>query len=344
MVRALSLKTPGAAVTALPGNCSKIMDTATITVAKLSESPLLRALSADLNTDLVDLHCHSTASDGILSPAQLVSRAKCQGVTLMALTDHDTVDGVAQAQEAGDQLGITVLAGIEFSSLWGRRSIHIVGLNVDLTSQELRNAISLREGLRLERAERIAERLHKRGFIGALEGGRAVAGESVLGRPHFARWLVEAGHVEDTARAFKRYLGAGKVGDVKVEWPQMVETIETIHAAGGSAVLAHPLKYGFTRTQLVRLLGEFSRCGGDAIELLCGRQNPTQTKELRSLMSSVTTELNGPQLRCSLGSDFHQPDQPWRELGCVRLPEDVEPVWNLWHTLHRDRPGHAMTA
>ncbi|WP_232053719.1 PHP domain-containing protein [Microbulbifer sp. GL-2] len=344
MVRALSLKTPGAAVTALPGNCSKIMDTTTIPIAKLStkpsENPLLRTLPAELNTDLVDLHCHSTASDGILSPAQLVSRAKSQGVTLMALTDHDTVDGVSQAQDTGDQMGIIVLPGIEFSCLWGRRPIHIVGLNVDPASERLCDAIALREKLRHERAERIAERLHKRGFEGALEGGRAIAGESVLGRPHFARWLVEAGHVEDTARAFKRYLGAGKVGDVRVAWPQLAETVETIHAAGGSAVLAHPLKYGLTRTQLLRLLKEFSASDGDAVELLCGRQNPTQTRELRTLMSTVAAESGGSQLRCSLGSDFHQPDQSWRELGCVRLPEDVEPVWNLWHTLHRDRSSH----
>ncbi|MFA0810033.1 PHP domain-containing protein [Microbulbifer epialgicus] len=304
----------------------------------------MRALSEDLNTDLVDLHSHSTASDGILSPAQLVSRAKFQGVTLMALTDHDTVDGLAEAQEAGDRLDMTVIAGIEFSSRWGRRPVHIVGLNIDPTSKSLNEAISQRMELRCERAERIAERLHQRGFTGALEGGRGIAGDSVLGRPHFARWMVEAGHVEDTGRAFKRYLGSGKIGDVRVEWPQMAKTIETIHAAGGSAVLAHPLKYGLSRTQLLRLLQEFLGCGGDAVELLCGRQNPVQTRELRTLMVSATGGINGTLPPCSLGSDFHQPEQLWRELGCVRLPEDVEPVWNLWHTLHRDQPGHILMA
>ncbi|MFA0791210.1 PHP domain-containing protein [Microbulbifer echini] len=328
----------------------QIIDTATFspphfsTIIKESESLLLKALPEDLNTDLVDLHCHSTASDGILSPTQLVSRAKSQGVTLMALTDHDTLAGVVEAQKEGDRLGVTVLAGIELSSLWGRRPVHIVGLNVDPASDRLREAIILREQLRRERAERIAERLHKRGFPGALQGGRTLAGDAVLGRPHFARWLVEAGYVEDTARAFKRYLGAGKIGDVAVAWPQLEETVEIIHAAGGSAVLAHPLKYGLTRTQLLRLLQAFHQCGGDAIELLCGRQNPTQTKELRTLMQSVVVESDKAPLYCSLGSDFHQMEQPWRELGCVHLPEDVEPVWNLWHTLHRDRRGEAVSA
>ncbi|MCO1335050.1 PHP domain-containing protein [Microbulbifer sp. OS29] len=285
----------------------------------------------------MDLHSHSTASDGILSPEQLVSRAKSRGVSLFALTDHDTVGGIAEAQRTGDRLGIDVVAGIEFSSLWGRRSVHVVGLNVDPQSESLRQAIVLREHLRQERAERIAGQLEKRGFHGALEGGRAQAGEAVLGRPHFARWLVEAGHVEDMSRAFKRYLGAGKVGDVRVEWPQMAETIETIHAAGGSAVLAHPLKYGLTRTQLLRLLGAFLEEGGDAVELLCGRQNPVQTRELRNLLLAAAETAGKPPPHCSLGSDFHQPEQPWRELGCVWLPTDVEPVWNLWHTLHREQ-------
>lgn len=276
---------------------------------------------------LVDLHCHSTASDGILSPAQLVSRAKSRGVTLLALTDHDTVAGVAEARETGDQLGVSVLPGIEFSSRWGRRQVHIIGLDVDPASTVLRDAIALRDRLRDERAALIAARLEKRGFPGALEGARSLAG-GVLGRPHFARWLVAEGYVEDVPQAFKRYLGAGKVGDVTVDWPQLADTIAEIRAAGGVAVLAHPLKYGLTRTQLRRLLSEFQGAGGGAVELLCGRQNPVQTRELRQLLDSLVRD-GGEPLHCSLGSDFHQPDQPWRELGCVRLPEGVEPVWAL---------------
>lgn len=299
----------------------------------LSESLALKALPLDADAGLADLHCHSTASDGILSPAELVSRAKSQGVTLLALTDHDTLDGLAEAREIGDQLGVTVLSGIELSSRWGKRPVHIVGLNLDPVSTELRRAIALREGLRRERAERIAERLEKRGFGGALEGGRALAGDGVIGRPHFARWLVQQGHVEDEAQAFKRYLGAGKVGDVKVDWPQLDETVASIRAAGGTPVLAHPLKYGLTRTLLRRLLSDFLKVGGGAVELVCGRQNPVQTRELRQLMESVAAELQRPTLHCSVGSDFHQPEQPWRELGCARLPEDVEPVWNLWAKL-----------
>ncbi|GAA5523804.1 5'-3' exoribonuclease [Microbulbifer aestuariivivens] len=291
------------------------------------------ALPAGALEGCVDLHCHSTASDGILSPAELVSRAKSCGVTLLSLTDHDTVAGIAEAQVAAAAAGVTLLPGIELSSRWGKQLVHIVGLGVDTGSEALRRAISERDGLRSERAEHIGARLEKRGFYGALDGARRLAGDGVLGRPHFARWLVEAGHVEDTARAFKRYLGAGKCGDVSVEWPQLEETIAAVHGAGGCAVLAHPLKYGMTRTRLLRLMTDFCAVGGDAVELLCGRQNPVQTRELARLMAEAAQAAERPTaLLCSLGSDFHQPGQPWRELGCTHLPADVEPVWNLWQT------------
>lgn len=293
---------------------------------------LLSTLNDTAYSGRIDLHCHSTASDGILSPAELVSRAKSQGVTLLALTDHDTVAGLAEARAAGRDLGVGILPGIEFSTRWGRRPVHVVGLNVDPDAPALRRATELRERLRRERAERIAERLEKRGFAGALAGAWALAGDSVLGRPHFARWLVAAGHVEDSGRAFKRYLGAGKIGDVQVDWPPLEETVASIRAAGGQAVLAHPLKYGLTRTRLHRLLLDFTRAGGAAVELLCGRQNPVQTRELQRLIASLADEEGVPPLYASLGSDFHQPDQPWRELGSVYLPADVEPVWKLWHT------------
>ncbi|WP_237058887.1 PHP domain-containing protein [Microbulbifer sediminum] len=280
----------------------------------------------------VDLHCHSTASDGILSPEALVSRAKSQGVSLLALTDHDTVAGLAAAEAAGEAEGVAIVPGIELTASWGRRQVHIVGLNVDAAAPALRGAIEQRWRLRRERAARIAACLEKRGFSGALAGATGVAGDGVLGRPHFARWLVMAGHLESEQQAFKRYLGAGKAGDVRVEWPDLAQTVESIRAAGGTAVLAHPLKYGLTRTRLGALLEAFQDLGGEAVELLCGRQNPLQTADLRRLL-----ERHGPRLRCSLGSDFHRPDQPWRELGCVYLPADVEPVWNLWQTSASER-------
>ena len=309
------------------------------------QTSLSMAFTADPeNTALsgqIDLHCHSTASDGILSPAALVSRAKSAGVTLLALTDHDTVAGIAEAQAEAERLEMALLPGIELTALWGRRVVHIVGLNVDCAATALQMAIDERDTLRRERAAQIAERLEKRGFAGAHEGAQALAGDGVIGRPHFARWMVDQGHVSDTAKAFKRYLGAGKIGDVAVPWPGLAETLATIRASGGASVLAHPLKYGLTRTRLQALLADFHAAGGDAVEVVCGQQNPVQTREILALVQQVSAPRAGlsasadavrPPLLASLGSDFHQPDQPWRALGCVRLPAGVEPVWNLWQT------------
>ena len=292
-----------------------------------------RLLTAEAVAGQVDLHCHSSASDGILSPEALVSRAKLAGVTLLALTDHDTVAGLAAAQAAADQENIALLPGIELTARWGRQVVHIVGLNIDPASAAMGVAIDTRDQLRDQRAREIAARLEKRGFVGALEGARRLAGAGVIGRPHFARWLVEAGHLPDEGKAFKRYLGSGKAGDVAVAWPDMADTIGSIHAAGGAAVLAHPLKYGLTRMRLQSLLGEFHGAGGDAVEVVCGQQNPVQTREILALLERVgAVGEKGKPLLASLGSDFHQPDQPWRELGSVRLPEGVEPVWALWRT------------
>ncbi|WP_143735600.1 PHP domain-containing protein [Microbulbifer mangrovi] len=281
----------------------------------------------------IDLHCHSTASDGILSPTALVSRAKSAGVTLLALTDHDTVAGIDEAEAEARVQELTLLPGIELTALWGRRVVHIVGLNVDRRAAALVQAIGRRDQLRRERAQQIAERLEKRGFAGALAGAQMLAGEGVIGRPHFARWMVEAGHVSDSGKAFKRYLGAGKIGDVTVPWPDMVETVAAIRGAGGAAVLAHPLKYGLTRTKLRALLVDFCAAAGDAVEVVCGQQNPVQTREILGLLDqAAASDGESGRLLASLGSDFHQPDQPWRALGCVRLPAGVEPVWNLWQT------------
>ena len=288
------------------------------------------ALTEDALAGQIDLHCHSAASDGILSPAALVSRAKSRGVTVLAVTDHDTVQGLQEASQAALAEGLVLVPGIELTARWGARVVHVVGLNFDPQATAILEAIRERDLLRRERAERIAEKLEKRGFEGALGGARRLAGDAVIGRPHFARWLVEAGHVEDSARAFKRYLGAGKAGDVPVDWPHLAETVASILAAGGTPVLAHPLKYGLTRTRLQSLLTDFAAAGGLAVEAVCGQQNPVQTREIRALLARVAEQ--GYPLAMSLGSDFHQPEQPWRELGGVHLPGDVEPVWNLWQT------------
>lgn len=271
-----------------------------------------------------DLHCHSNASDGILRPDELVSRAKAQQVDVLALTDHDTLEGYALAKETGDQLGVQIICGIELSSQWGKHGIHIVGLGIDPGAVNLAEAIESQQQERSRRANEIAMRLAKQGIPGALEGARKFAGNSSLGRPHFARFLVEQGHVGSANAAFKRYLGAGKIGDVKHGWPDFERIVHWIREAGGVAVLAHPAKYKMTRTKLCSMVADFTEAGGAAIEVIAG----WQTAEVTNSLARVAKQF---QLLASCGSDFHGPNQPWQELGAFgTLPPDCKPVWCAW--------------
>lgn len=274
---------------------------------------------------IYDLHTHSNASDGILSPEALVSRAKQRGVTHLALTDHDTVQGLQSARQQAALEDLVLIDGIELSCVWAGRGIHVVGLNIDPESAELQSAIAAQKEAREMRAIEIGRRLEKAGIRGALEGAQKLAGEAVLGRPHFARFLVAEGHVNNIAGAFKQYLGAGKLGDVKHRWPDIAEVTAIIVQAGGVPVLAHPAKYELTRTKLRELLAEFKACGGLAVEVISGQQPPNETETMAGMAN-----LFG--LHASCGSDFHVPDQPWQELGGFsHLPSGCTPVWQLWH-------------
>ena len=257
---------------------------------------------------IADLHTHTTASDGILRPDELVSRAKLHGVDLLAITDHDTLAGLPLAQEVAIANDIQLITGIELSCLWQGRGIHIVGLNVDLTNTTLLEGVAQQAAVREKRARIISERLEKAGIANAYDGAKAIAGEGEIGRPHFAQYLVKAGAVRSVEQAFKRYLGAGKPGDVKQDWPEIGQAVAWIHAAGGRAVVAHPVKYKLTRTKLRDLLTDFKACGGDALEVISGLQTPNITRDM-----SLMYEQFG--LLASCGSDFHSPNAGWQALG-----------------------------
>ena len=277
-------------------------------------------------TPIYDLHCHSFYSDGILSPNDLVSRAKAHNVSYLALTDHDTTQGIAVAQKAAKDAGIDLIPGIEFSTQWYGRGIHIVGLNIDLDAESLINGVAKQENSREQRARAIAERLAAKGYDGAYEGAQKYSGSELLGRPHFAKYLVEIGSVKSVAQAFKRYLGAGKVGDVKQMWPDFDEVIGWIKGAGGVAVLAHPDKYDMTRTKLRLLTADFAEAGGEAIEVISGKQKAGLATDMQRI-----ADMFGLQSTC--GSDFHSPGQPWQELGAFEaMPKNARPVWEFWST------------
>lgn len=271
-----------------------------------------------------DLHCHSDQSDGILSPEALVSRAKAQDVSVLALTDHDTTAGIARARVQAEKEGLEIITGIELSSQWNGRGIHIVGLNVDIQSPEIKAIVEKQTQRRQARAETIAKKLASMGIEGALEGARKHAGDAEIARPHFAAHLIEAGYCRTIQQAFNKYLGAGKPGDVKQLWPEFEEVIAPVVESGGIAVLAHPKKYNMTRTKLCAMVRDFVEAGGRAIEVVSGAQDARVTEDLAKIAQRFG-------LKASCGSDFHAPGSPWQELGKHSyLPSDVVPVWQHW--------------
>jgi len=271
-----------------------------------------------------DLHTHSTASDGSLSPTQLVERAHQQGVTHLALTDHDGTEGIDEAKHMADKAGIALIPGVEISVSWHGATVHIVGLNLDIDNAELQQGLSELRQYRQMRAEAIASKLEKAGYPGALEGAAKYASKTMLGRVHFARFLVEKGHAKDMKDVFKRFLVRNKPGYVSGEWATLVQAVEWIQAAGGQAVIAHPARYKMTATKRRKLLTEFKALGGAAIEVASGNQHPEEVRTMANLAQEF-------ELLASCGSDFHSPDNAWTELGkMTTLPPFVTPIWNQW--------------
>ena len=267
----------------------------------------------------VDLHCHSRASDGQLSPEDLLLRARAQEIELLAITDHDCIDGYLQVSE--DSEALRLIAGVELSCVWGKTLIHIVGLNMNTDDPQLRQGLASQQQAREDRARQIGDRLASKGFSGGYAFAKQRAGNSQIGRPHFAQFLVEKGHVASEQQAFKRYLGAGKIGDVKNRWPAMAEVVGWITAAGGIAVLAHPLYYKMTNTKLKALIADFKEAGGKAIEVVSGRQ----PRDRSDYLARLADEFG---LYASAGSDFHRPQPYGCELGGQpALPKSCRPVW-----------------
>jgi predicted metal-dependent phosphoesterase TrpH len=272
---------------------------------------------------IIDFHTHSHASDGALPPRELIDQAIAAGVGMFAITDHDTVAGYCEALDSPTPLpaDFRLISGIEMSCQWANCTIHVLGLDMDIEHEVLRSALVTLAAARQERATIIGARLEKAGMSGALEGALSVAGRSQVGRPHFASWMVAQGHVETVNKAFDKYLGAGKMGDVKACWPQLDEVVQWIVQSGGTAILAHPLKYRFTRMKLKRLLRAFVTAGGSALEVFSGRQQQDRTLDLCKL----AVEFN---LLASAGSDFHRHYEYGPGLGvdCDRLPS-IAALW-----------------
>lgn len=274
---------------------------------------------------LFDLHSHTTASDGLLTPAALVARAVEMRVGVLAITDHDSVDGLAAAAEAiaAQQLPLRLVNGVEISTLWENHEIHIVGLNIDPQHPMMQALLAQQRDYRRQRAEEMARRLEKAHIPGALEGALRLANGGAVTRGHFARYLIEAGKAENVAQVFKKYLAKGKTGYVPPQWCTIEQAIDVIHQSGGQAVVAHPGRYDLSAKWLKRLLAFFAEHGGDAMEVAQCQQAPNERTQLAQYAQQF-------RLLASQGSDFHQPCS-WIELGRkLWLPGGVEPVWRDW--------------
>lgn len=272
----------------------------------------------------VDLHAHSTASDGQLSPTQLIEKAIGSGVRLLALTDHDTINGLKEAREAAVGRNIQLVSGVELSARWCQHSIHIIGLNFDAEGYSLTNGLAQLRQLRTQRAVAIAEKLEDLGISGALSWTSKQVLSTQITRAHFARLLVERKYCRTIQQAFKKYLGPGKLLYVECNWPPMKEALDWIRASGGCSVLAHPLRYGLDVTQLTQLLHEFKTAGGDAIEIYSGTDSSGEIM----ICTRYARQFN---LKASIGSDYHGETQRRSRLGATcPFSVPVQPVWEIF--------------
>jgi predicted metal-dependent phosphoesterase TrpH len=272
-----------------------------------------------------DLHCHSSVSDGTLSPTEIALRAKEKGVQLWALTDHDELSGLAIAAEAARGADLPFVPGVEISVTWGPETLHIVGLRIDPESQVLADGLEHTRSGRMRRARDMSEQLDQVGIHGSLEGALAYAGNpDLIGRTHFARYIVEVGRCDDVKEVFTKYLIAGKPGYVPVQWATLDDALSWIAAAGGVAVIAHPGRYRLDERELHDLFVQFKERGGVGIEVVTGSHSPDQYKRFAKLAKEYG-------FRASRGSDFHGPLESRCELGSLpNLPDTVVPIWHGW--------------
>ncbi|HAZ61892.1 MAG TPA: phosphatase [Gammaproteobacteria bacterium] len=282
----------------------------------------------------IDLHCHSVASDGVLTPAAVVARAAERGVRFLALSDHDSIGGLAEAGAAAALHGITLIPGVEISVLHAGRTLHVLGLNVNPDAPALAAALAEQARLRHARGEAMAERFRRAGMAAIAEHAWALAGVGSVGRMHFARALVELGHVRNEEAAFRRWLKPGRPAHVAGGWIELEPAVAAIRAASGTAVLAHPLRYGLSHTKFMRLADTFRAIGGEGLEL-----GPARLA--RAEIDAIVGACGRYGLGLSVGSDFHAPG-PLAELGnVVTLPERLPAVWEAWGLPRQIAPATA---
>jgi predicted metal-dependent phosphoesterase TrpH len=269
----------------------------------------------------IDLHTHSNCSDGSLSPAALVERAAAAGIQVLALTDHDTVAGLDEAQRTANELDLRLVPGVEISAGWRSQAIHVLGLWIDPASPELRRVLHTQGELRRVRMRKICARLEKLRLPGTELLAAVERNPGLPTRAHLAAAMVAGGHVDSHEAAFRKYLSKGKTAHIAAEWPALDIVVGWIRAAGGVASLAHPARYALSAGARRHLLVDFSAAGGTSLEVVTGGNGDQHVDTCAAL--ALKHGLFG-----SVGSDFHSPQAAWNPLGrSLKLPDCVTPVW-----------------
>lgn len=248
----------------------------------------------------IDLHCHSTYSDGSLTLPELFEMVQKNNGRYLALTDHDTVAGLAEGHALAPQYNINLISGVEISVSWrGNNLVHIVGLGVDANNQQLIDNLNSLRAQRIERGRKIADKLARIGIHGAFEGAMSYCkNPEALSRTHFNDWLVAKEYAK-AGKAFDKYLAPGKAGYVAQKWAELEDAVKWIKDSGGIAIIAHPARYKFTRTKLGNLITDFKACGGSGIEVISSSHSLQDEEYIASLCQHYG-------LLASIGSDFHK--------------------------------------
>ena len=274
----------------------------------------------------IDLHSHTTCSDGALSPVELVQRAQQMQVDVLAITDHDTVSAIQIAAQyiQSSNTKLTLISGVELSTSWHGFDIHIVGLQVNKDDSQFLQRLESQLAERDRRAVRICDKLEKCGYEGIYDIASEIAGGAQISRSHIAKALVQKSICTHPQQAFTKYLGKNKKAHVTPKWITIQEAIEWIKDAGGQAVLAHPAHYDMTTKWLRRLVAEFAEAGGEAMEIT----HPNMAADKKKLLQTIMSENS---FLASAGSDFHFPSR-FTELGRrLDIPESIRPIWHNWN-------------
>lgn len=276
---------------------------------------------------MIDLHCHSTISDGALSPTELVALAKNNGCRMLALTDHDHTGGLAEARKVAQDNGIHFINGVEVSVTWRNRTFHIVGLNFDPDNATLQSLLIANRQGRPKRLQQIAQRLMVLGLPDVTNATLTLTpNPDMVSRTHIAQALVQLGIVKNKQQAFKKYLGDRAPANISHRWASLEDTVHAIQMAGGFAIIAHPMRYPYSRSLKMELIKDFITLGGHGIEIHSGRGFAKD----RTDYGKIARETG---LFTSLGSDFHRlNDHTSGKLGAPH--PDPESLLNpIWHQI-----------